>query len=189
MSRYQIEWDDLSALEATPQEIAQHAPALSAAYNDPNNAPLMGHTEPIPPADVIQSYADEIKKGMRPFLLFQAGELVGDGDLRGINRGRAEFAFMIAAPPAQGKGLGTRFAIMLHDFGFRELELRRIYASVVPQNAASLRVFEKLGYVIDTGLAARQYADAPSDVTLSIEREVFERVNATALAQIRIGVR
>jgi RimJ/RimL family protein N-acetyltransferase len=189
MSRYSIEWDELSAVEATPQEVAQHAPALSAAYNDPANAPLMGHTSPMSPADVIESYAQGIKKGMRAFLLFQNGELVGDADLRGIKGGRAEFAFMIAMPSAQGKGLGTKFALMVHDFGFRELELRRIYASVSPQNAASLRVFEKLGYVVDKSPAARAYADEPTDITLALEREAFERDQATSLAQIRIGER
>src|SRR6185503_8772191 len=153
MSRYQIEWDTLAALEPTREELATHAPALADAYNDPANAELMGHEEPISAAEVIQNYTEGLKKGMRAFLLFDAGTLVGDADLRGVNRGRAEFAFMIAAPSAQGKGLGTRFAIMVHDFGFRELELRRIYASVVPHNVASLRVFEKLGYIVDSGLA------------------------------------
>jgi RimJ/RimL family protein N-acetyltransferase len=189
MTRYSIEWDELSAIEVTPQEVAQHAAALSAAYNDPANAPLMGHTAPISPAEVIDTYAQGIKKGMRAFLLFQAGELVGDADLRGIKAGRAEFAFMIAMPSAQGKGLGTRFALMVHDFGFREVELRRIYASVSPQNTASLRVFEKLGYTVDNGPAARSYAEEPTDITLALERETFERDQASALAQIRIGAR
>ena len=189
MSRYSIEWDELSALEVTPQEVSQHAAALSAAYNDPANAPLMGHKEPISPDDVIATYAQGIKKGMRAFLLFRNGELVGDADLRGIKAGRAEFAFMIAMPSAQGKGLGTRFALMVHDFGFRELELRRIYASVSPQNAASLRVFEKLGYIVDKSPAARAYAEDPADITLALEREAFERDQASSLAQIRIGAR
>jgi RimJ/RimL family protein N-acetyltransferase len=189
MTRYSVEWDELSALEVTPQEVAQHAAALAAAYNDPANAPLMGHTAPMSPADVIETYAQGLKKGMRAFLLFRNGELMGDADLRGIKAGRAEFAFMIGDPSAQGKGLGTRFALMLHDFGFRELELRRIYASVSPQNTASLRVFEKLGYVVDNGPAARSYAEVPTDITLALERETFERDQATALSQIRIGTR
>jgi RimJ/RimL family protein N-acetyltransferase len=189
MPRYQIEWDELSAYEPTPAELAEHAPALSASYNEPSNAALMGHTAALSPADVISSYNDGLKKGMRAFLLFENGALVGDADLRGVKAGRAEFAFMIGTADAQGKGLGTRFALMLHDFGFRELELRKIYASVVPKNAASLRVFEKLGYVVDASPAARIYADEPGDITLAVDRETFERQNAEALSQIRIGVR
>ena len=189
MTRYQIEWDELSAYEPTPDELALHAATLSAAYNEPHNAELMGHHSPMSPAEVISSYNDGLKKGMRAFLLFERGELVGDADLRGVKAGRCEFAFMIAAPSAQGKGLGTRFALMLHDFGFRELEMRKIYASVMPQNVASLRVFEKLGYVVDSSPAARAYADEPGDTTLVVDRETFESKNAEVLAQIRIGAR
>ncbi len=189
MKRYTINWDELDAIEATLDEVEQHAAALSAGYNDPRNAELMGHTAEISPAEVVDSYADGIAAGMRAFLLFQHGELVGDGDLRGIRGATAEFAFMIAAPSTQGKGLGTRFALMIHAIGFRELALDTIYASVVPHNVASRRVFEKLGYVIDDSAAAREYADEPGDVTLALTRATFDRVNAAALPQLRIGVR
>jgi RimJ/RimL family protein N-acetyltransferase len=187
--RYAIEWGELRAVEPTHAELEQHAAALSAAYNEPRNADLMGHTAEISPAEVVEMYTEGIAAGMRAFLLFQNGELAGDADLRGLRDGSAEFAFMIAMPTQQGRGLGTRFALMVHAFGFRELGLERIYASVAPHNAASLRAFEKLGYVIDRSDAARAYADEPEDVTLAIERERFEHVHAHALASIRIGVR
>jgi RimJ/RimL family protein N-acetyltransferase len=78
---------------------------------------------------------------------------------------------------------------MIHAFGFRELGLATIYASVVPHNTASRRVFEKLGYIVDDSPAAREYADEPGDVTLALSRATFERVNADSLTHIRIGVR
>jgi len=115
--------------------------------------------------------------------------VVGDGDLRGVADGAAEFAFMIASPTTQGKGLGTRFALMIAAFGFREAGLRRIYASVVPQNIASRRVFEKLGYVVDDSESARAYADEPDDIVLSLDRDVFERTNAAMIAELEIGPR
>lgn len=189
MKRYCVEWGDLTAIEATLDDVAQHAAALSAGYNDPRNAELMGHTVEISPAEVVESYAEGIAAGMRAFLLFERGELVGDGDLRGLRGGSAEFAFMIAAPSTQGKGLGTRFALMIHAVGFRELALEQIYASVVPHNVASRRVFEKLGYVIDDGPAAREYADEPGDVTLALARTTFERMHGDAIAGISIGLR
>lgn len=187
--KYALHWAELSATEPTPGELAQHAPALSAAYNEPRNADLMGHTTEISPAEVVETYIDGIAAGMRAFLLFESGELAGDADLRGLRDDSAEFAFMIAMPSKQGKGLGTRFALMIHAFGFRELGLARIYASVAPHNRASLRSFEKLGYVVDTSAAARAYADEPDDITLVIDRATFERLHADAIAQIRIGVR
>ena len=190
---YRIDWTSdagqLSAFEPTPEEVAQHAVALSRGYNDPRNAELMGHGEPIEPDEVIELYADAAADGVRSFLLFQAGEFAGDGDLRGIRDGSAEFAFMIGAPSAQGKGLGTRFATMIHAFGFATLGLHHIYASIVPANTASRRVFDKLGYAVDASPIARGYADEPGDLVMSIDRATFERVAGAALAQIHVAVR
>jgi RimJ/RimL family protein N-acetyltransferase len=189
MNRYTIEWGELVAHEATLEEVARHATALAAGYNDPRNAELMGHVADIPPAEVVESYADGIANGMRAFLLFHRGELAGDADLRGVRDGCAEFAFMIAAPSAQGKGLGTRFALMVHAFAFCTLALDTIYASVVPHNTASRRVFEKLGYLVDDSAAAREYADEPGDIVLALRRDTFLHGQHAAIQQIKIGER
>ncbi len=177
------------ALEPTPDEVIRHAETLAAAYNDPRNAPLLGHTDPMTPDEVIDYYAELADAGARNFLFFLDDTLAGDGDLRHFSGGGAEFAFMIAAVAAQGKGLGTRFATMLHVFGFRELALDTIYASIVPANVASRRVFEKLGYALDETARAREFADEPGDIVMSIERATFERVHAAAVAEIRITSR
>jgi RimJ/RimL family protein N-acetyltransferase len=183
-ARVRISWatehGKLVAVEPTAAEVAAHASALVRAYNDPHNAPLLGHESVLTEADVIEHYA-ELAHG---FLLFRDGVLAGDGDVRGIADGAAEFAFLIASPGAQGKGLGTRFATMIHAFAFTELDLTRMYASIVPANVASRRVFEKLGYTLDGSAAARAYADEDDDVVMSIDRATFERGHAAALAQI-----
>lgn len=184
--RVRIDWNELSALEPSPDEVIRHAEALAAAYNHPNNAPLLGHTEPMTPDEVIDYYADLAADGARNFLFFTGGALAGDGDLRHIGDGAAEFAFMIATVASQGKGLGTRFATMLHVFGFQALGLEKIYASIVPANVASRRVFEKLGYTLDDSVRAREYADEPGDIVMSIARATFEQVHRAAIAEIRI---
>lgn len=190
---YRIDWSSdvgqLAAVEPSPEELAAHAPALAVGYNDPANASLMGHTEPISADEVLEHYADMDEAGARQFLLFCDGELAGDADLRGFHDGAAEFAFMIAAVRQQGKGLGTRFALMIHALGFRELGLVKIYASVVPHNTASRRVFEKLGYVQDDSAEARAFADEPGDVVLAIDRATFAARNADAHASLRISAR
>src|SRR5689334_1625131 len=161
----QITWTTpagrLVAIEPRPDEVARHAGALAAAYNDPHNAPLLGHSEDVDEDDVADHYADVAAAGGHNFLVFLDGALVADGDLRKVGGGAAEFAFMVAAPAAQGKGLGTRVALMIHGFGFGRLGLERIYASIIPHNTASRRVFEKLGYRVDDSSAARVYADEP----------------------------
>jgi len=189
----QISWSTavgkLVAIEPRPDELVQHAPALAAAYNDPHNALLLGHAEDVDEDDVIDHYEDVADAGGRNFLVFLDRELIGDGDLRKVGRGAAEFAFLVASPAAQGKGLGTRIATMIHAFGFSRLGLDRIYASIIPDNVASRRVFDKLGYRVDASPAARAYADEPGDVTMVIERATFERLHAQAMAEIGIAVR
>ena len=187
--RFRIDWPTrvghLAAIEPLPREVVANAAALAAGYNDPRNAELMGHGEAIAEAEVALLYADAAAEGDRSFLLFRDDQLVGDGDLRHLRDGAAEFAFMIAAPTVQGQGLGTRFATMIHAFGFTQLGLARIYASVVPANVASRRVFEKLGYQLDASAVARTFADEPGDLVLAIDRATFERGQAAALAEIR----
>ncbi|MBA2539774.1 MAG: GNAT family N-acetyltransferase [Deltaproteobacteria bacterium] len=78
---------------------------------------------------------------------------------------------------------------MIHAFGFAQLGLARIYASVVPHNVASRRVFEKIGYRLDDSAEARSYADEPGDVTLVIDRATFDHRHAAALAHIEIKAR
>jgi len=177
------------AIEPRTDEVAHHAAQLAAAYNDPHNAPLLGHSEDVDEDDVADHYADVAEDGGHNFLVFLDGALVADGDLRKVGGGAAEFAFMVAAPAAQGKGLGTRVALMIHGFGFARLGLERIYASIIPHNTASRRVFEKLGYRVDDSPAARAYADEPGDVTMVIDRAAFEAAHAAAMAEIELTMR
>ena len=188
----------LVAIEPRPDEVVRYAEVLAAAYNDPRNAPLLGHTEDVDPDDVVAHYADVAEAGGHNFLVFVErsetgggvdGALAADADLRKVGGGAAEFAFMVASPAAQGKGLGTRIATMVHAFGFGRLGLERIYASIIPGNAASRRVFEKLGYQVDASPAARAYADEPGDITMGLDRAAFERSHAQAMAEIAIAVR
>ena len=189
---YQIAWSTpeahLVALEPTVDEVRRHAGVLADAYNDPKNAPLLGHTDHLNERDVVAHYA-AIGEAGRNFLLFRDGALVGDADLRGLADGAGEFAFLVAQVAHQGQGLGTRLATMIHAFAFRQLDLARVYASVIPGNKASLRVFEKLGYAVDDSPAARAYADEPGDLVLAIDRAGFEQAHPDALAAIQITVR
>jgi len=184
-ARYRVDWAELTVIEPTLDEVRAHAPALADAYNDPRNAPLLGHTNELSEADVVDHYESLFSQGARPFLLLEDDSLAGDADLRGITGATAEFAFLIASPAAQGKGLGTRFAVMIHALAFAQ-GLERIYASVIPDNTASRRVFEKLGYVEDTSEVARAYGD-PGDVVLSLRRDAF--TSRDAVAELRIAVR
>jgi RimJ/RimL family protein N-acetyltransferase len=189
-----LEWRSedelLMAIEPTDQEIAGAAPDLAAYYNDRHNRQMMGHEdEPFTAAAVATYYRELRAGGGRPFLL-QRGRaeersLVGDADLRNIEDGVAEVAIMIGGRQVQGRGLGTRYATMLHVFAFRVLGLDRLYISVVPANAASRRLFGKLGYEIDDSPEARELIDEETDLTLSVSRARFEGICAASLREVR----
>ena len=184
-----IEWRQgdelLAAIEPTAAELARAAPELAGHYNDDHNRRMMAHEESLDAAEVAAYYGELRGEGGRPFLLERDGALMGDADLRNIDGPAGEFAIMIGARAAQGRGLGTRYAVMLHAFAFGVLGLERVYMSVIPTNAASRRLFEKLGYEVDDSPEARDYADEDSDVTMSIGRDGFESRWRAELAAIK----
>jgi RimJ/RimL family protein N-acetyltransferase len=175
-----VEWvrggETLTALEPTDEELRRAAADLAAFYNDSHNRLMMGHdAEPHTAADVIAYYRELRLEGGRPFLLHMNGVLMGDADFRNLAEGTGEFAIMIGGRASQGRGLGTRFGLMLHLFGYDVLGLERIYISVIPANAASRRLFEKLGYQIDDSAVARRFIDEETDLTMSLARAAFDR--------------
>lgn len=75
--------------------------------------------------------------------------LMGSVSLRRFARDRrAELGYWLGAAE-WGHGFATEAADALIGFGFRELGLERIYAQVLADNAASCRVLEKLGMLVE----------------------------------------
>jgi RimJ/RimL family protein N-acetyltransferase len=186
--RFLLELDDggdrLRAREPRPAEVATAAPRLASFYNEPHNQAMLSHEDALTVADVVSHYRGLAREHARAFLLELDGLLVGDADLRHVEADRAEVAILIGERSIQGKGLGTRFGVMLHAFAFRTLGLARLYATIIPANAASLRLFEKLGYARDDAPEARRYVDAPDDVALSLTPERFERLHGPLAARV-----
>jgi RimJ/RimL family protein N-acetyltransferase len=185
-----VEWkqggETLSAIEPDDAELRRAAPDLAAFYNDSHNRQMMAHDdEPHSASDVIAYYEELRTEAGRPFLLYMDGVLMGDADFRNIEDATGEFAIMIGGRASQGRGLGTRFGLMLHVFGYDVLGLARIYISVIPANTASRRLFEKLGYQIDDSPEAREFIDVETDVTMSLTRSSFEQTRTADHAAIR----
>ncbi|HEY4395318.1 MAG TPA: GNAT family N-acetyltransferase [Polyangia bacterium] len=189
--RWAVEWrqgeETLTAIEPTTEELDRAAPELAAFYNDSHNRAMMAHeSDAYTAADVIAYYQQLRAEEGRPFLLFLDGALLGDADFRNLEGRAGEFAIMIGGRAAQGRGLGTRFGLMLHAFGYDVLGLERIYISVIPANTASRRLFEKLGYQIDDSPEAREYIDEESDLTMSLASTTFAGARAAERAAIRL---
>jgi RimJ/RimL family protein N-acetyltransferase len=181
--------DDLRAREPTRKEIVEAAPRLARFYRDPHNRAMLAQEEDQSADDVVAHYRALAKEGARAFFLEVDGKLVGDADLRSLTRQRAEVAILIGDRSMQGRGLGTRFGIMLHAFAFGTLRLRRTYASIIPANEGSLRLFEKLGYEGDSTPVARRFADEATDLTLSLASTRFQHLHGPAAARVHVTKR
>jgi [ribosomal protein S5]-alanine N-acetyltransferase len=80
--------------------------------------------------------------------------LVGSVSLRRYVRDRrAELGYWLGAE-SWGAGFATEAASALIDYGFRELQLLRVYAQVLEGNTASCRVLDKLG-LLEEGVRRR----------------------------------
>lgn len=179
----------LRAFEPTLAEVVAAAALLAEFYNDRHNAAMMTNTEEASADDVVERFQAMRAGGDRPFLLEQDGELVGDADFRHIQGGVAEFAVLVGRRGQQSRGLGTRFAAMLHAAALQVMGLERIYATVIPQNVASRRMLEKLGYQVDPSPRAASFAETEDDIAMSIDRVQFERAQADLLTQVVITAR
>jgi ribosomal-protein-alanine N-acetyltransferase len=106
---------------------------------------------------MVRAMQREARAGRQlPFALEYDGEFVGQLTINNLTRGSAQFAsigYWIDERYA-GRGLMTRAVAMAIDHCFFVLHLHRIEIAIRPENAASLRVVEKLG-IPEYGLAPR----------------------------------
>lgn len=86
--------------------------------------------------------------GGLPFVMEVSGELIGQINVSGITWGSmcsASIGYWVSERAA-GRGLTPLAVALVTDYCFRELGLHRIEICIRPENAASLRVVEKLGF-------------------------------------------
>ncbi|MAW81307.1 MAG: GNAT family N-acetyltransferase [Parvularcula sp.] len=73
------------------------------------------------------------------------GEVLGRATLIPQGRDVWEIGIMLC-PAAQGRGFATKALSEIIDYAFDNLGARRIFADVDDENAASIRLFERLGF-------------------------------------------
>lgn len=69
----------------------------------------------------------------------------------------AEFAIMIGVPSMWGKGFGRACTQFVLEYGFRELNLNRIYLSVISTNPRAVTLYRSLGFREEGCLRQAQY--------------------------------
>ena len=126
-----------------------------------------------PPAEVRRHWAQLIEDPPDHFLRFGAevdGELVGYADLADIRRDEAELGFAVGDSSRWGTGIGTAAALAMITYGFQQVGLKQIRATVHEPNERSVAVLRKLGFRrVGTLPNTEEYLDEPA---LMIEFEL-----------------
>lgn len=119
--------------------------------------PPGAHARPRTFGAMVRAMQREARAGRQlPFAIEYDGRFVGQLTVNNIVRGSAQFASMgyWIDEEYAGRGLTTRAVAMAIDHCFFVLRLHRIEIAIRPENAASLRIVEKLG-IAEYGLAPR----------------------------------
>lgn len=82
------------------------------------------------------------------FIILLDGKGVGSVYLRDIDRDKkeAEFGIFIGEESARGKGVGTKSAALILEYGFNELNLEKVFLRVYKDNPGAIRSYEKAGF-------------------------------------------
>jgi len=85
----------------------------------------------------------------------------------------AELRIRIGDKQAWGKSLGSEACALLVEFGFRHLNLERIWLRVFAPNAAALRLYTKLGFVVEGRLRRAWHLQGVTDdvIVMGLLRE------------------
>jgi RimJ/RimL family protein N-acetyltransferase len=105
------------------------------------------------------------------------GGMIGVVSLTGIdpvNR-QAEFHIMIGTSGARGRGAGTSATRAMLRHAFDDLNLHRVYLSVLESNAAARRMYDKIGFHVEGTLrdAAFKNGGYNNLIVMSILQDEF----------------
>lgn len=106
----------------------------------------------------IQKRSDTVIFGVRDST---RGRLLGSAQLLNIHpvHRSAELQIRIGEASGRDKGLGTQSVRQLVDFGFRDMNLHRIYLRVFESNERARRVYEKVGFAVEGQLREAAYVE------------------------------
>ena len=120
-------------------------------------APASSGAQPRSFAAMVRAMRREARAGRQlPFVIELDGRFVGQLTVSNVLRGSAQFAsvgYWVDEAYA-GRGIVTRAVAMAVDHCFGPVGLHRVEVAIRPENHASLRVVEKLGFA-QVGLAPR----------------------------------
>lgn len=114
----------------------------------------------------MKKFLESQEKGERTFIEFEIWHRIdkkpiGDLGLFNINwlDCKAYIGLMIGEPEYWGQGIGTEAVKLITDYGFKELNLNKLYAIIFAPNRTSRRCFEKNRYKYEVVLKQDVYID------------------------------
>ena len=95
---------------------------------------------------------------------------------------KAELRVRVGDPASWGGGLGTEACALLVQHGFLALNLERIWVRVFDHNARALRLYEKLGFVVEGRLRRHDWVggERRDTVVLGLLREEWQGASGKA---------
>ncbi|GJM17234.1 MAG: N-acetyltransferase [Thermodesulfobacteriota bacterium] len=124
-----------------------------------NNPEVMRFTEAKWQPHTIQSSKEYIEKSntsstARLFRILYESNHIGNIRLSSINHfhRKADIAIIIGATSARGQGLATQSINLVAEYAFTVLNLEKLTAGMYANNTASIKSFERSGFVIEATL-------------------------------------
>lgn len=101
--------------------------------------------------DHLRWFTNKIQTGeVEQFIIIDrtTNSPVGSTYLRDIDmkNKKAEFGIFIGEDSARNKGIGTDTASLMLQYGFKELQLNKIFLRVFSDNLRAIRAYEKVGF-------------------------------------------
>ena len=111
--------------------------------------PIAEHDAPTTYGSLVRRLRSEAREGRSlPFALIAHGAFAGQVTVGGIARGSLLSAYVgyWIDERVAGRGIMPTAVALVTDHCFREVGLHRVEINIRPENSASLRVVEKLGF-------------------------------------------
>lgn len=152
-----FETENIKFIELTESLVEDYL----AMINDINVARLLGRTKTVTEEGELNWIRMNLENKTPVFSMIEksSGKFIGNIELMDVHDEEAELGITITAS-MQDKGYGTESVPAIVDYGMKELNLKRIFLKVFPDNLRAIHVYEKCGF--------REYGRTEEDVLMEI---------------------
>lgn len=152
-----FETENIKFIELTESLVEDYLSMI----NDVNVARLLGRTKTVTEEGELNWIRMNLEEKAPVFSMIEknSGKFIGNIELMDVHDAEAELGITITAS-MQDKGYGTESVPAIVDYGMKELNLKRIFLRVFPDNLRAIHVYEKCGF--------REYGRTEEDVLMEI---------------------